>query len=390
MSRRTTTRRRFLKGLAAAGLAWPALGARPVRAQQNLNAVLTPIRAQFDVPALAAAFVRGESLVAQGTVGLRRREGSEGAVDADPFHLGSCTKSMTATVIGWLVERGKLAWDAPLGETLAELRDDMHPDYLGLTPVELLAHRTGMPGVNTPEAYDAFQLQLVQEFRLPLTVARPIAQQRLAFARRVLSRAPVTPPGTTYDYSNFGYIVAGAVVEAACGKSWEEVTQEELFAPLGMASADYGAPGTPNLEDAPWGHAGDGCAPVSPGALADNPPVYGPAGRAHAPLADWAKYASLHLRGARGEGGLLLAPETFQRLQGDLFGQGYALGWGVTRRGWANGVTLVHAGSNTLWHAVAWIAPQRNAALLAATNCGAEHAFAAIDTAVVAMIQRYL
>lgn len=74
----------------------------------------------------------------------------------------------------------------------------------------------------------------------------------------------------------------------------------------------------------------------------------------------------------------------------DEFGQGYALGWGVVQRGWAGGTALTHSGSNTLWYAVVWLTPARNAAFLAATNCGSEAGFRACDAAVGAMITKYL
>ncbi len=51
---------------------------------------------------------------------------------------------------------------------------------------------------------------------------------------------------------------------------------------------------------------------------------------------------------------------------------------------------LTHTGSNTLGYAVIWLAPQRNAALLAATNCGSDRGFQALDAAVGAMIRRFL
>jgi hypothetical protein len=107
-------------------------------------------------------------------------------------------------------------------------------------------------------------------------------------------------------------------------------------------------------------------------------------------MADWAQYASFHLRGARGEDVELLRHDTIRQLHRDRSNQGYALGWSVAERSWADGKTLAHTGSNTLWYAVVWLAPERNAALLAATNCGSDRGFQAVDAAVGAMIRRFL
>ena len=46
-------------------------------------------------------------------------------------------------------------------------------------------------------------------------------------------------------YSNLGYVVAGAMAERVTARSWESLMQERLFAPLGISSADFGAPGVP-------------------------------------------------------------------------------------------------------------------------------------------------
>ena len=90
--------------------------------------------------------------------------------------------------------------------------------------------------------------------------------------------------------------------------------QERIFRALGMTSAGFGAPGGPGSTDQPWGHAENTLRPVPPGPNADNVPVIGPAGTLHCTLADWGKFAALHGRGARGDAGLLLRPETFQQL----------------------------------------------------------------------------
>jgi len=188
-------------------------------------------------------------------------------------------------------------------------------------------------------------------------------------------------------YSNYGYVIAGAMAEHAADAEWEELMRRVLFRPLSMTSAGFGPPG----RGEPWGHTEDGCRAVSYLAdAADNPAVLGPAGTVHDTLADWAAYAALHLRGARGEAGLLLGTEGFRQLHRDHFTQGYALGWGIVQRGWAGGSALTHAGSNRLWYAVIWLAPARDAAFLTATNCGADHGFRACDAATAAMIRAYL
>ena len=121
--------------------------------------------------------------------------------------------------------------------------------------------------------------------------------------------------------------------------------------------------------DQPWGHQTvfGSLRAVPPGPFADTPPVLAPALSVHCSLLDWGKYARLHLAAARGDAKLLKL-DTFKRLHADERKQGYALGWVVTQATGANGVVMRHAGSNGRWYARITILPQRNLAILVATN----------------------
>lgn len=361
-----------------------------VSVQERLDELLEPIRQQYDVPALTAAFVRGGDLVGLGAVGVRRLGATASVQLNDQWHLGSCTKSMTATLIAILIEQGKLQWDSTIADVFPDLLNRIRPDFYKLTLRELLSHRGGIPGQQQGQsAYTELQDQLWE-------LSGPLPQQRRAVVELVLSQSPVSQPGSIYDYSNLGYIIAGAFAEQVTGQQWEQLIQQMLFKPLGMENSGFGVPGTPGKLDQPWGHTGS-CEPLAPGSKkppADNPPVLGPAGTVHSSMIDWARYAALHLLGAQGEQGLLLKPQTFQVLHNDQYNQGYALGWFVARRTWAAGLTFSHGGSNTLWYADIWIVPNRNAAFLAATNtadCPSEGVgFKACDAAISTIVSRYL
>jgi CubicO group peptidase (beta-lactamase class C family) len=203
------------------------------------------------------------------------------------------------------------------------------------------------------------------------------------FTERLLALEPVAEPGTKFVYSNQGFTIAGAMLEARAGKPWEELMREHVFAPLGMASAGFGAPGSTDAVDQPRGHRRSA---VQPGPKADNPPAIGPAGTVHGSLRDWAKFISAHLAGERG-GGAFLAPETFRKLHEPAPISTYAMGWNRVAREWAGGDVLMHAGSNTMWYCVVWIAPAKDHAFLAATNIGGDKAAKACDAAIAAMLK---
>jgi len=112
----------------------------------------------------------------------------------------------------------------------------------------------------------------------------------------------------------------------------------------------------------------------------------GPAGTVHASLADWAKFAAEHVRGARGESHYLKA-ETWKRLHTALEGQDYALGWNTAERPWGQGTVLTHSGSNTMWYCTVWLAPRIDSAFLVATNTADEEGTVGVDAAVAALIR---
>jgi CubicO group peptidase (beta-lactamase class C family) len=369
------SRRGFLKSLTAGALAYHwVFQSQPMLAGDTLEGLLEPIRRQYSLPALAGMFGQGDNVVALGAVGRRQALSTIPVQPDDLFHIGSNTKSMTATLIAMLVEAGYLSWQTTIADVFSDLT--IQPDYNEVTVLQLLSHRSGITDL------DSFHQRA-------WTLTGPLPDQRYTMAGMVLGQRPQIPPGSQYRYSNWGYIMAGTIAEQVTGEAWEDLITEWLFAPLGMDRAGFGAPGTPGMVDQPWGHSGTNCQPVSPGRFADNPPVYGPAGTVHCSLSDYFLYGQLHVSGGRGQTGLLLTPESFQTLHRDWYNQGYALGWGLADRTWAGGRALSHAGSNTYWYHLVWLAPARDAVLVAATNCSA-NAFQACDSVIAGMINRYL
>src|SRR5690606_19855697 len=206
--------------------------------------------------------------------------------------------------------------------------------------------------------------------------------------RDILSAPPAYPPGGGFAYSNAGYSIAGAMLEKASGLAFAELIDRRLFTPLGMESAGFGAPATAGSIDQPYGHQlRDGkLAAVEPGPVGDNPPAIPPAGRVHASISDFAKYAAFHLGGAEGAP---LDDNDLAVLHRHIPpSENHALGWVRVERPWAGGTALTHTGSNTMFFAVAWIAPERNFAAVAACNSG--EGAGACDKAVAMLIGKYL
>jgi len=310
----------------------------------------------------------------------------------DRWHLGSCTKAMTATLAAMLVKEGLLRWEMTLPEALPALAESMKPGFRQVTLMDLLRMRGGVSANPPPAAWSrAWAMQ-----------GTP-TEQRRAFCAAVLGEQEPAPFGG-YLYSNSSYALIGLICEEATGRGYEELVAERLAKPLGLRSLGFGAPGAPprpgseEADDAapcaprqPCGHRADG-SPVTPGPHADNPPAIAPAGGAHLSLRDWGTFARAHLRGpAEGIPALGLDAADVQRLHDPGEGRGirYAGGW-VQRAHPLLGresPLLVHSGSNTMWFADATLIPERNTLILVTCNSGSEPAQKAVRAVATELLQ---
>lgn len=352
----------------------------------SLAGELDAIRARHAMPSLAAFAMSRGRIVEEAAVGQRAVGHPEGVTADDQWHLGSITKSMTATLCAEYVEDGWISWTTTVSDVFPDLVPGMREEYRSVRLEELLSHTAGV----VADIGRAPSWSGLSSSSLPLPVQR----------RRLVAELLALPPEVergTYSYSNGGFVIAGAMLEEITGEVWENLITARLFAPLGMTSTGFGPPGTVGAAapDQPWGHVtrGSTLVPLAPGPSADNPAAIGPAGTVHSTFADLARYFAFHLDGARGTPTSLLTTESMQKLHQPMPGTDYALGWNVGTRDWAgsaggSGPVLFHQGSNSYWWAAVWLAPERDLALFAATNAGGDPAFAAADEAVVALIRR--
>lgn len=301
-------------------------------------------------------------------------------------------------MIARLVDRGLMRWDMTLGDVFAG-RPGIHEKFRAVRLDQFLTNRGGLQR----EAPDALWSRLFLRLGTP-------TEQRLQLLDGVCAAAPEYGPGSKFVYSNQNFAIAGAMAEKVTGKAWEDLMNDELFAPLGITSAGFGAPGVAEVVDQPRGHrrTAPNYKPVPPGVAADNPPAIGPAGTVHMSLPDWARFIALHSRGdhallddkpANDPAFAFVSKASMAKLHQALDGEGanvkntdtsgYAMGWGVAARPWADGRVLTHSGSNTMWYCVVWIAPKKDFAVLVACNAGLDAA-AATDQVASAIIGELL
>lgn len=350
------TRRATLAGMAAGAAAVLLPGRALAQAGAPMSAeLLRQARARLGTPAMAAAWQRAGRPPTVLVDGLRAAGHPEAVEPGDLWHIGSITKSFTATLFARAVEAGLIDWRSRLGRYL---KDAPRP-LAGLTALELLSHRGGL----------ASDIPLADLVALPRIEADPRASRR-RYAANALAQPLLAAPRRRYAYSNAGYVLAAIMLEEASGMSWEALLRREVLNPLGLASASFGPPGSPLLIDQPRGHLGG--QPV----WIDNPAAMAPAGGLHMSAADLLAWLAAHRDRPAG----FISPASWAMLHRAHFGGDYALGWIAGKNG-----SLWHNGSNTAWYAEAAVEP---ASGLVALICANDTALLSRQPALLPAIRR--
>ncbi len=347
----------------AAGLFAALAGADQVSSTAKRCELSTPallskaneLRQQANVPGLSAAVMVDGRLVAKGTVGVRAL-GGEPALDSDAWHVGSITKSVTATLVARLLERDHLQLSMTLKQLVPDLLVSTQPSYGNATVQDLLSHHSGMGGNPISDAE-------IAKFHED---ARSLFEQRRALARMALGRAPSAPPGEKFTYANANYVVMGVILEQLEKQSWEQLVTKEVLIPLQLASGGFGAPSGGDASKAPVGHElmNDTLIPVQAGLRADNPAVVGPAGTLHMNMQDLARFTYRHAVGELESDGYL-SPQTYRLLHTSR-GEDAALGWFTQE--WRGHRLIKSTGSNGYWYAVVAAQPEKRVAVAVASN----------------------
>jgi len=334
--------------------------------QQNWVTALGKARKQSGLVGVGGAILQNGEIIAVAVDGVQI-EGKDSPISADDlWHIGSITKSMTATMIARLVEQGKMSWDMKLIDVFKDIEIDQ--GWHNTTLDQLLTHSSGVR----------------PNFPISVMLNWPDSQAKLDQARiKVVGDVLKSPPSTDkkFVYSNVGYTIAGVMAAEITGKSWEVLMHDEVFKPLGLDSAGFGAPLSTKNKSQPWGHRnvfGIKKISMDPNKQADNTPIMGPAGTVHMNMSDILRYGNAHLQGELAQGDLAqknahntyLKPQTWKRLHRANIND-YAYGWVVPKhREWADGRAIWHNGSNTMWYALLAIAPQKKTVFVLVTNDG--------------------
>jgi CubicO group peptidase (beta-lactamase class C family) len=224
------------------------------------------------------------------------------------FCIGSMGKLFTAVAVMQLVEQGRLSLSDPL---LKHLTDYPNRSLAEQVTIERLLTHTGGTGDIFGPPYD------------PAVHRTPSDILRLYGARD-----PAFPPGSRWGYSNYGFVLLGAVIERLEGRPFDAVIAERIFAPAGMTKTSQGH-ASPYRTALPYtGAAATRRRPLTP---------YDglPAGGGYSTVEDLHGFATALRRGR------LMKPETLR----DMLTPRVAAGAGR----WALGVPIRERGGLTYW-----------------------------------------
>lgn len=210
-----------MKRLLALALVWLVLTSASQSPVADVDAFVQRTMTAFQVPGLSLAIVKdGKVAVARG-YGVRKL-GDVAPVDARTmFGIASNTKVFTATALGILVDEGKVRWDSPVIDYLPWFQ--MSDPYVTreMTVRDLLVHRSGL-GLGAGD----------------LLWWPASTYNRREIARRLRYLPLATSFRSAYAYDNVLYLVAGEVIEAASGQSWEDFVQTRILAKVGMTTSN--------------------------------------------------------------------------------------------------------------------------------------------------------
>lgn len=273
---------------------------------RNIGAYAARVAEDWQIAGSALAVIKDNQIVFAQGFGRKDKSlpaSAENAVDTNTvFQIGSVSKSFTATIMGMLVDEGKVDWNAPVKQYLPDfaMYDPWVSDHLQVR--DLFLHRCGLgeqQGTYIPN----------------LGYGRDDVYRLFKYLK------PATDLRTNYDYNNITFIVAQKIIEAVSGKSWEENIRQRIFIPLRMNHSSVNEDGFRSSAMGNTPHEflyKDGAMTVNPLYGEEQAlhwlTVIGPAGGVNSTVMDMIQYIRLHLSNGTLDGKTYLSPKTMKYL----------------------------------------------------------------------------
>lgn len=326
----------------------------------GLDAYIDKAIKDWEVPGLALAIVRNDSIVHARGYGVRQLGQPGNVTERTVFAIGSSSKAFTAGLIGLLVDEGKLKWDDPVAMHLPGFQ--MHDPYASkeLTIRDALSHRSGL--ARGDRLWYASELD------------------REEILKRVRYLEPTWSFRSTFGYQNLMYLAAGQVAARVGGKSWDDLIHERLFVPLGMSSSNTSTNKLRGMPDVAMPHTriNDKVASIQWRNI-DN---VAPAGSINSNATDMAKWVRLQLGNGTFAGKPIFKPATAREfhqsntiirsdprtdsLLPETHFRSYGLGWFL--EDYRGRKIVQHGGNIDGMTALVWLVPEEKVGVVILTN----------------------
>ena len=235
-----TTRTALVAATAVAlsvGIAAPALAAAPAQAGGH-DATRRAMEAAVDagVPGVTATGKDGHGTWSA-TAGVGNlKTGKPRSVD-DRYRVGSITKTFVATVLLQLAAEGRLSLDDSVEKWLPGLVRGNGHDGSRITLRRLLNHTSGIFNYTADEGFGRTYFLKDGFFEHRYDTRKP--EELVALA---MTHKPDFEPGTSWNYSNTNFVLAGMVIEKVTGRPYGEVVRRRIIDPLHLTATSV--PGT--------------------------------------------------------------------------------------------------------------------------------------------------
>ena len=329
---------------------------------QGLDDYIQNAMQDWEIPGLAIAIVKDDSVVYAEGFGVRDLRTREPVNPNTLFAIGSASKAFTVAAVAMLVDEDEVEWDDPATEYLPDLQ--LFDSYASreLTVRDLLTHRSGLSRGDL--------LWYATDY------------DRDEILRRVRFLEPSWSFRSHFGYQNIMYLAAGQIIPDVTGESWDEFVDERIFTPLGMEASNTSTLALERMENVATPHAeiDDEVRPI-PWRNIDN---IAPAGSINSNVLEMAQWVKLQLGHGELGGRELLdsatveemhTPQTIIRKEGAWALMApesdflmYGMGWFLSD--YRGRKVVQHGGNIDGMHALVAMLPEEDLGVVILTNLG--------------------
>jgi len=327
----------------------------PGTLEQRLDLLVEQLEQQrqtLHIPGMAIAVVKDDEVVLAQGFGVADIEKETPVTPETIFAIGSSTKAFTATLIGMLVDEGKMGWDDPVTDYIPYFTLDIETEdeEAEVTIRDLLCHRTGF--VRMGLLYASGEIPR-EEVLLAATAAEPWVEFR-----------------QKWYYSNVMYMAAGVAAGKAAGTDWDTLMAEYILEPLGMNSTSTSVSEAQEDPRLSLGYLWDEDLQEYEYKPMRNVDNIAPAGAINSNVLDMAQWLRLQLGRGQYEGQRLISEEQLQETWTSQIeiaeGESYGLGWMLHE--WEGQPVIEHGGNVHGFSAEVALLPESDLGFVLLTN----------------------